>query len=210
MDTTATTEVHPLVVRITHWVNALAIFLMVGSGWRIYDASPLFSGFVFPRDYTIGGWLGGALQVHFAAMWLLVVNGVCYFSYGVFTGHFTRNFLPLSPRAVLRDLGRALRGHLSHVLGEYNAVQRLAYVSIMLVAIVVILSGLAIWKPVQLQALASLMGGYEGARIVHFVAMAAIVLFVVIHVVMVALVPRTFLPMLTGRARIARTKHTGG
>jgi thiosulfate reductase cytochrome b subunit len=201
--------IHPLAVRVTHWVNAVAIFIMIGSGWRIYDASPLFDDFKFPKDYTIGGWLGGALQWHFAAMWLLVINGLIYLAYGIIAGHFRHTFFPISPKSVLWDFANALRGRLAHELGAYNAVQRLAYVGVIAVAIVVVLSGMAVWKPVQFQEIASLMGGYEGARLVHFFCMWALVLFIAVHVVMVALVPRTFLPMWTGRARVNRAHHSG-
>ena len=200
---------HPLTVRVTHWVNALAIFVMIGSGWRIYDASPLFEDFTFPKKYTIGGWLGGALQWHFAAMWLLVINGLIYLLYGIVSGHFRRTFLPIRAKSVLMDFIDALRGRLAHELGIYNGVQRLAYVGVVAIAIVIVLSGLAIWKPVQFQEIASLMGGYEGARFVHFFCMWTLVAFVAIHVVMVALVPRTFLPMWTGRARVSGTHRSG-
>src|SRR5262245_19243099 len=150
-------KVHPLVIRITHWINVLAILVMVLSGWRIYNASPLF-GFKFPSDWTLGGWLAGALQWHFAAMWVLAVNGLIYLAYGVFSGHFRRKLLPLTPGAVLRDVGAALRGKLAHDdLRIYNAAQRAAYLVAILLAIVLILSGLVIWKPVQFYALGSFM-----------------------------------------------------
>lgn len=195
-------RVHPPLVRIAHWINVLAILLMVLSGWRIYNASPLF-GFKFPNDWTLGGWLGGALQWHFAALWLLVVNGLLYVGYGVFSGHFRRKLLPVTPRAVLRDVGQALRGNLAHDdLRVYNAAQRAAYLGAIALGVVLVLSGLAIWKPVQFQELAALMGDYEGARYVHFFAMVALLLFVAVHVVMVALVPRTLPTMFTGRARV--------
>ena len=194
------TLIHPLVVRVTHWVNALAILIMVASGWRIYNASPLFS-FTFPRNLTLGGWLAGALQWHFAAMWLLVVNGLVYVGYGIAAGHFRRKLLPITPRAVLRDMLLALRGKLPHEdLAVYNAAQRAAYLAIIACGILLVLSGLAIWKPVQLHELAALMGDYEGARLVHFLAMAALVLIVLVHIVMVVLVPRTLPTMFTGRA----------
>lgn len=198
--------VHPLVVRITHWVNVIAMVIMVLSGWRIYNASPIFA-FKFPSEWTLGGWLGGALQWHFAAMWMLALNGIVYLAYGIFAGHFRANFLPLTPRAVIAEFGNALRGKISHKLGVYNPVQRAAYVGVICVIVAVVLSGLVVWKPVQFQELGALMGGFEGARILHFFAMSAIVLFVLIHVVMVALVPRTFLPMLTGYAKRSRTAH---
>jgi len=196
-------RVHPLLVRITHWINALAILVMVLSGWRIYNAAPLF-GFKFPNDWTLGGWLAGALQWHFAALWLFVINGLVYTGYGVLSGHFRRKLLPVTPRALVHDIGQALRGKLAHDdLRVYNAAQRAAYLGAIVLAVVLVLSGLAIWKPVQFQELALLMGDYEGARYVHFFAMIALVLFVAVHVVMVALVPRTLPTMLTGRARVA-------
>jgi thiosulfate reductase cytochrome b subunit len=195
-------KVHPLVVRITHWINALAILVMVASGWRIYNASPLFESFTFPEALTLGGWLAGALQWHFAAMWLLALNGLVYVLYGIVSGHFRRKLLPISPGAVLRDVSQALRGRLAHEdLSVYNAAQRAAYLVLILALVVLILSGLAIWKPVQLQELAALMGGYEGARLLHFFAMSLVVFIVVVHVAMVALVPRTFPTMITGRLR---------
>jgi len=195
-------KVHPLVVRITHWINALAILVMVASGWRIYNASPLFESFTFPEALTLGGWLAGALQWHFAAMWLLALNGLVYVLYGIVSGHFRRKLLPISPGAVLRDVSQALRGRLEHDdLSVYNAAQRAAYLVLILALVVLILSGLAIWKPVQLQELAALMGGYEGARLLHFFAMSLVVFIVVVHVAMVALVPRTFPTMITGRLR---------
>ena len=195
-------RVHPLVVRITHWINALAVLLMVASGWRIYNASPLFESFTFPDSLTLGGWLAGALQWHFAAMWLLALNGVVYLVYGIVSGHFRRKLLPIAPRAVFHDISRALRGRLAHEdLTVYNTAQRAAYLVLILSLILLIVSGLAIWKPVQLQELAALMGGYEGARLLHFFAMALMVLIVVVHVVMVALVPRTFPTMITGRLK---------
>ena len=195
-------KVHPLVVRITHWINVLAVLMMVASGWRIYNAAPLFESFTFPDELTLGGWLAGALQWHFAAMWLLAVNGLVYVVYGIASGHFRRKLLPISPRAVLHDVGQALRGKLTHEdLSVYNAAQRAAYLALVILFVVLILSGLAIWKPVQLQELAALMGGYEGARLLHFFAMALVVLIVIVHVVMVALVPRTFPAMITGRLR---------
>lgn len=192
-------RIHPLVVRITHWINALAILIMVASGWRIYNASPLFD-FRFPPDMTLGGWLGGALQWHFAAMWLLAANGLVYLAYGILSGHFRRKLWPITPGAVLADVAAAFRGKLAHDdLSVYNAAQRAAYATLILTIVVLVLSGLAIWKPVQLQELAALMGGYEGARRVHFFAMALTVFIVVVHVAMVALVPRTFATMITGR-----------
>jgi thiosulfate reductase cytochrome b subunit len=201
MEQTGWIKVHPLVVRVTHWINVLAVLLMVASGWQIYNASPLF-GFSFPASLTLGGWLAGALQWHFAAMWLLVLNGAVYVVYGIASGHFRRKLLPLSPLAVLRDMRDALRGRLAHNdLSKYNAAQRAAYLALIAAFALLVATGLAIWKPVQLYWLASLMGDYEGARLLHFFAMASVVLIVLVHIVMVLLVPRTFPTMFTGRAR---------
>jgi thiosulfate reductase cytochrome b subunit len=201
MDRPAAVTIHPVIVRITHWINALAIVVMVASGWRIYNASPIFD-FRFPADLTLGGWLAGALQWHFAAMWILAVNGLIYVAYGFLSGRFRRRLLPISARAVFSDVAAAFRGKLAHDdLTVYNAAQRAAYVTIIVALVVLVLSGLAIWKPVQFHTLAALMGDYEGARLVHFFAMATVVALVLVHVAMVILVPRTFPSMITGKVR---------
>ena len=191
--------IHPVWLRATHWLNALAVVILVMSGWRIYNASPLFD-FKFAKAITLGGWLGGAIQWHFAAMWLLAANGLVYLMFNAGTGRIVRKFFPLSPRAIIADIGSALRGHLSHAdPRQYNAVQRAAYLFVMVDAVLLVLSGLVLWKSVQLPLLRELLGGYEAARLVHFFAMAAMVAFVAIHLAMVALVPRTFLTMIRGR-----------
>ena len=194
-------RVHPLPVRLTHWVNAYAIGCMLMSGWAIYNASPLF-GFRFPQWMTLGGWLGAATIWHFAAMWLLVGNGLLYVAYGLLSGHFRRRLLPLRPADILRDAKAALRFRLPHRSGEYNAVQRLLYVVALLLGALAVASGLALWKPVQLGWLTALFGGYEAARRVHFIAMAGIAGFVVVHLALVALVPRTLPAMITGGTRL--------
>ncbi len=191
--------IHPLWLRLTHWLNALAVLIMVGSGWQIYNASPLFD-FRFDSAITLGSWLAGGIQWHFAGMWLLAGNGLLYLLINVISGRLWRKFLPLSPRAFLADLNAALHGHLSHPdPRHYNAVQRAAYLFVMLDTLMLVLSGLVLWKSVQFPLLRELLGGYETARYVHFYAMAFLVAFVAIHLVMVALVPRTLLAMLRGR-----------
>jgi thiosulfate reductase cytochrome b subunit len=192
-------NIHALWLRVTHWINAVAVVVLVMSGWRIYNASP-FWPITFPPGITLGGWLGGALQWHFAAMWLLAGNGVAYLVFNVVTGRLRRQFFPLSPRLFLGELKAALRGRLSHAdPRHYNTVQRAAYLFVMLDIILLVLSGLVLWKSVQFPLLRELLGGYELARRLHFLAMAALVAFVAIHLVMVALVPRTLLSMLRGR-----------
>ncbi len=191
--------IHPAWLRLTHWLNAVAVVVLATSGWRIYNAAP-FLPFELPRALTLGGWLGGALQWHFAAMWLLLANGALYLLINIASGRLRRQFFPLSPGALLHDLAAALRGKLAHAdPHHYNMVQRAAYLFVMLDCIVLVLSGLVLWKSVQFPLLRELLGGYESARRVHFVAMAALVGFVVVHLVMVALVPRTLLAMLRGR-----------
>ena len=191
--------IHPLWVRVTHWINALAMIVMIGSGWQIYNASPIFN-FEFPEQVTIGGWLAGGIMWHFAAMWLLVANGLVYLVLGFSTGRFKRKLLPIRPREVIADIKAALTFRLSHEdLSVYNAVQRILYLGVILAAIVIVLSGLSIWKPVQLQELTFVFGGYDNARIVHFLAMSAIAAFLVIHVVLAILVPKSLRAMVTGR-----------
>jgi thiosulfate reductase cytochrome b subunit len=191
--------IHPRWVRFTHWINAIAIIVMIGSGWQIYNASPLFP-FTFPRSITIGGWLAGAIMWHFAAMWVLVINGIVYVTLGIVTGRFRRKLLPIFPSQVVADVKSALSGHLSHAdLSVYNAVQRLLYLGVLLAGVLIVLTGLSIWKPVQLQELTALFGGYDAARYVHFLAMAAIAGFVVIHVLMALLVPKSLRAMVRGR-----------
>jgi thiosulfate reductase cytochrome b subunit len=194
-----TPTIHPVWVRVTHWTNALAMIVMIGSGWQIYDASPLFD-FEFPRMITIGGWLAGGLLWHFAAMWLLVVNGIVYLTLGILTGRFRRKLLPIRPSEVVSDFLAALRGKLAHDdLSVYNAVQKLLYLGVILAGIVIVLSGLSMWKPVQVQELTALFGGYDAARYVHFLAMSAIVGFLVVHVLLALIVPKSLRAMVIGR-----------
>ena len=197
---TGETVIHPPWVRITHWINALAMFMMIGSGWQIYDASPLFDFLNFPPALALGGWLAGALLWHFAAMWLLVINGIVYVTLGFATGRFRRKLLPIRPRAVLNDFFTALRGRLSHDdLTVYNSVQRLLYAGVLVAGVVIVLSGLSIWKPVQFKYLTVLFGGYDIARYVHFFAMAAIVAFLTIHIVLALIVPKSLRAIILGR-----------
>ena len=191
--------IHPAWVRITHWINAVAMLVMIGSGWEIYNASPLFP-FTFSKHITLGGWLAGALLWHFAAMWVLAVNGIVYVTLGLVSGRFRRKLLPISPSAVIADTKAALTFKLSHDdISVYNSVQRLLYAGVILAAVVIVLSGISIWKPVQLQWLTALFGGYDAARYVHFFAMASIVGFLVIHVLLAILVPKSLRAMIKGR-----------
>ena len=190
--------VHPAWLRVTHWLNAAAVLVLVMSGWRIYDATA-FLGFAIPPGITLGGWLAGALAWHFAAMWLLFFNGLVYLVMNLCTGRLRRRFFPVTPRGVWRDLAAALRGKLAHAdPHHYNSVQRAAYLFVIVDSVVLVLSGLVLWKSVQFPLLRELLGGYEGARRVHFFAMAGLCAFAAVHLAMVALVPRTLLAMLRG------------
>jgi thiosulfate reductase cytochrome b subunit len=187
-------------VRVCHWINALAILVMIGSGWQIYDASPLIRGFEFSKHIALGQWLAGALLWHFAAMWVLVVNGIVYVTLGLATGRFRRKLLPITPSAVLSDAKAALTFKLAHDdLAHYNAVQKLLYAGVILCGILIVLSGLSIWKPVQFQELTTLFGGYDFARYVHFVAMSMIVGFLCVHVLLALLVPKSLRAMIAGK-----------
>jgi len=191
--------IQPAWVRTVHWINAVAMVLMIMSGWQIYNASPLFD-FKFSPAITLGGWLGGALLWHFAAMWLLMVNGLLYLAMGLATGRFRKKLLPITPGGVIADTKAALTGKLSHDdLTKYNYVQKLLYAGIIVVGILIVLSGLSIWKPVQLQYLTALFGGYDVARYVHFICMSAIVLFLIVHVALALLVPKSLRAMIIGR-----------
>ena len=193
--------IHPLWVRVTHWINALAMVLMIGSGWQIYDASPLpLFRFEFPTSITLGGDLPTGLAWHFAAMWLVAANGIVYVGLGLASGRFRAKLFPIRGREILADMAAALRGKLAHDdLAVYNAVQKLLYLGVILAGVVIVLSGLSIWKPIQLQWLTALFGGYDAARYVHFFAMSAIVLFLVVHVVVALLVPKSLRAMIIGR-----------
>jgi thiosulfate reductase cytochrome b subunit len=192
-------RLHPLPVRLMHWVNAIAMIIMITSGWKIYNDEVIFGWLHFPDELTLGKWAQHGLQWHFFGMWILVLNGLAYLSYGIITGRFRRKFLPVSWRELLATVRDALAFRLKHDdLTQYNAVQKLLYIGIILVGIVVVLSGLSIWKPVQLSELATLFYDFQTARLVHFLCMTAIVLFLIVHVALTLIVPRSLLAMLTG------------
>jgi thiosulfate reductase cytochrome b subunit len=205
--------VHPRIVRLTHWLNALAILITVGSGWRIYNNVPIFSFIEFPLWATLGGdpdltyarnsdvGFSNALLWHLAGMWLFTVNGLVYLTYAVISGRLFRRMLPIRPREIVSTIADTLRFKLSHDdLTVYNAVQKLLYLGVMGAMILAAVSGLSLWKPVQFQSLIALFQGFQ-ARLVHFLCMAAIVLFLAVHVALALAVPRTLLAMITGRIR---------
>jgi thiosulfate reductase cytochrome b subunit len=202
-------RMHPLAVRIMHWTNAFAMFIMIASGWKIYNDDPLFSWLRFSESITIGIEAQGALQWHFLGMWIFTVNLLVYVIYGLVTGRFWRKLLPVWPRQVIGDIGAALRFKLSHDdITKYNAIQRVLYIGIILVLIVQVISGLALWKPVQFQELTALFYNFQGARLAHFIGMALIVAFLIVHVALALLVPKALAAMVTGGPVVDENKPT--
>lgn len=204
-------RVHSRFVRATHWINAVAILIMIGSGWRIYNNVPIFSWLTFPEWATLGGdpeityklnkdvGFSNALLWHFAAMWVFFVNGVVALGVGLASGRLQMKWLPVTLSELIHDIRQALTFNLAHDdITVYNAVQKLLYIGVILAAILMLISGLAIWKPVQFQALTWLFYDFQGARLAHFIGMAAIALFVLVHVALAILVPKTIAAMTRG------------
>jgi thiosulfate reductase cytochrome b subunit len=204
---------HHLVVRITHWVNAIALTIMIGSGLRIFNAYPAFArkgetfccypfeGDKIPSWLTFGGWLAGARHWHFAAMWVLVANALCYLGFIYLHGEW-RDLVPRRGQA--RDYLTLRKQHPRQ--GKHNALQRLAYFSLPVVGAGAVLSGLAVWKPVQLAPLTWALGGFVWARYWHFLAMLALVALSLGHVFMVfAVDPYAMRAIITGRYNPARS-----
>ena len=188
-----------------HWTNAVAMTVMIGSGWGIYNDDVIIPGLHFPAWAKLGGWAAESLQWHFAAMWLLMLNGLAYLVYGFGTGRFRERLLPIRLQEVVRTVRDTLRLHLVHEdLGTYNAVQKVLYIVVMVAGVSQVVTGAAIWKPVQFAGLVSLLGGFQAARVVHFGGMAVIVGFLVVHVALSLLVPQTLWAMLTGGPRVER------
>lgn len=188
---------HPLPIRIMHWIGAASVICMMLSGWAIYNASPSLP-FTFPVWMTLGGWLAGGIAWHISVMWVLFADGIAYLIYGFASGHFRHDFYPITPRAVIRTAIAALTGHLGHSLGRYNAVQRLLYAGVIVLICLQVVTGFAIWKPVQLGWITNLFGGFPVARGIHLAAMIGIVLFLIVHLTLVAIFPRTLVAMLSG------------
>jgi thiosulfate reductase cytochrome b subunit len=182
-----------------HWINALTMIVLIMSGWAIYNDEVIFGWLHFPSWITVGNGPEGALQWHFLAMWILAGNGLAYLAYGLYTGRFRRMLLPIRLAEIIAEIRRALAFKLAHDdLTHYNAVQRVLYIGIIAVIILQVLSGLVIWKPVQFSEIAVLFYDFQTARLVHFLGMAAIVGFLVLHVTLALIVPKTLVNMLTG------------
>ena len=203
-------KIHRLSVRIFHWLNALAILMMITSGWQIYNATEFWAeGYRFPEWVRLGDWLGGGIRWHLAAMWLLMANLLVYILIGIFSGHFKRRFFPVTPSSVIGDLTKAVQFKLPHDHVNYNSVQKASYIGVLLVILLTIVSGFEIWKPVQLQAIGWFMGGYEGARRIHFIGMTLISAFIVMHLALVLIVPSTLIPMVIGTRRKDHSPEEG-
>jgi thiosulfate reductase cytochrome b subunit len=196
-------KLHPAPIRVMHWINAVAMFIMIGSGWKIYNDEVIFGWLHFPEALTIGKWAQHGLQWHFFGMWLIVLNGLAYVTYGLFTGRFRRMLLPVRIGELIATIKDALRFRLGHDdPTKYNPVQKLLYIGIICIGVLTVISGLAIWKPIQFSELLALFGGFQNARLVHFLCMTGIVLFVLVHVTLATLVPHTLVAMVTGGPRV--------
>jgi thiosulfate reductase cytochrome b subunit len=199
---------HPLPVRIMHWINAVAMLVMIMSGWGIYDDDVIIRGLHFSQFLRLGDWAAWSLNWHFAGMWLLTINGLIYIAYGVVTGRLRERLLPIRLFDLIHTVRDTLHFRIEHEdLTTYNAVQKLLYIVAILTGIAQVVTGLAIWKPVQFSGLVSLLGGFQSARILHFVGMAVIFGFLVVHVVLALLVPRTLWAMLAGGPRVGPSGH---
>jgi thiosulfate reductase cytochrome b subunit len=201
-------RLHPGAVRIMHWTNAVAMLVMITSGWGIYDDDVIIRGLTFNKYLRLGDWAAWSLNWHFAGMWLLVINGLCYLVYGVATGRLRERLLPIRMRDVIQTVSDTLRFKIEHNdLTTYNAVQKILYIVVILAGISQVVTGLAIWKPVQFSGLVSLLGGFQYARYIHFAGMIVIVGFLVVHVVLALLVPQTIKAMLFGGPRVGPSGH---
>ncbi len=198
-----TARLHPVPLRIMHWLNVLAMLMMIPSGWGIYNDNPIFDWLFFPDWAALGRQAQDRLLWHFAGMWLLVLNGLAYLAYGFATGRLRRKLLPIRVGDIVEVVRETLRLHLGHDdITHYNAVQKVLYIVVILAGISQVVTGLAIWKPVQFSWLTAALGGFQSARVLHFLGMAVIVGFVVVHVALAVLVPKTLVAMVTGGPRI--------
>ena len=209
-ETTRQRLLHPWPIRVMHWINAVAMFIMIGSGWKIYNDEVIFGWLHFPEYLTIGRWAQHGLQFHFFGMWIIFFNGIAYITYGLATGRFRRMLLPIRLSELIDTVRDALRFKLAHDdPTKYNTVQKLLYIGVISAGVLVVLSGLAIWKPVQFSELYVLFGNFQTARLVHFLCMTAIVLFLIVHVALALIVPSTLVSMFTGGPSVAPERNEG-
>ncbi len=203
-------RLHPVPVRIMHWANAAAMLVMIGSGWGIYNDAVIFGGLHFAHGIKLGSWAAQSLLWHFAGMWLLALNGAAYLIYGLVTGRLRERLLPIRLRDIVLTVRDTLRLRIDHSdLTTYNAVQKVLYIVVIAAGVSQVVTGLAVWKPVQFSGLTDLLGGFQGARLVHFAGMSVVVGFLVVHVALSLLVPQTLWAMLTGGPRLHNRTRSG-
>ncbi len=196
-------RLHPLPVRIMHWINAVVMLIMITSGWGIYDDDVIIRGFRFSHFWRLGDWAAWSLNWHFAGMWFLTINGLIYLIYGLTSGRLHERLLPIRPVELVRTVIDTLHFKIAHEdITVYNAVQKLLYIVVILAGMSQVVTGLAIWKPVQFSGLVALLGGFQTARALHFAGMAVIVGFLIVHVALALLVPKTLGAMVTGGPRL--------
>ena len=190
-----------------HWTNAVAMIVMITSGWGIYDDYVIIHGFHFPRAMRLGAWAAPSLLWHFAGMWLLALNGFAYLVYGTLTGRLRERLLPIRRTALIQTVRDSLRLRMQHHdLSVYNDVQKLLYITVLLAGAWQIMTGLLIWKPVQFSTAVFALGGFQAVRIEHFIGMWVIVAFLIVHVALSLIVPRTLWAMICGGPRLPRSK----
>jgi thiosulfate reductase cytochrome b subunit len=193
-----------------HWINALTMIVMITSGWGIYNDSVIIGGLHFSQFVRLGSWAAESLLWHFAGMWFLAINGLIYLIYGVVTGRFWQKFFPIRLAEVVQTVRETLRFKIAHEdITHYNAVQKLLYIVVILAGIAQVVSGLAIWKPIQFSGLLSLLGGFQSARLLHFLGMTVIVGFLLVHVALALLVPKTLWAMIAGGPALERYTPVG-
>ena len=198
-------RLHPRAVRVMHWTNAVAMFVMITSGWGIYDDYVIVPGLHFAPALRLGAWAAPSLLWHFAGMWLLAVNGLAYLVYGIVTGRLRHRLLPIRFADLVKTARDTLHLRIDHSdLTVYNAVQKLLYIVVILAGVSQVVTGLLIWKPVQFSHAVALLGGFQAVRLEHFLGMTVIVGFVVVHVALSILVPSTLWAMVSGGPRLRR------
>jgi thiosulfate reductase cytochrome b subunit len=186
-----------------HWINAAVMMVMITSGWGIYDDDVIIHGLHFSGFWRLGDWAAWSLNWHLAGMWFFGINGLVYLIYGLMTGRFRERLLPIRWRDIIHTVIDTLHFKFAHEdLTVYNAVQKILYIVVIFSGIDQVLTGLAIWKPVQFSGLVTLFGGFQSARVFHFAGMVVIVGFLILHVVVAFLVPKTIWAMLGGGPRL--------
>jgi thiosulfate reductase cytochrome b subunit len=196
-------RLHPLPVGIMHWINAVVMLVIITSGWGIYDDDVIIRGVHFGQFWRLGDWAAWSLDWHFAGMWFFTINGLIYLVYGFAKGRLREKLLPIRPAEVVQTIIDTLHFKIAHDdITVYNAVQKLLYIVVIFAGVSQVVTGVAIWKPIQFSGLVSLLGGFQTARVLHFAGMAVIVGFLIVHVALALLVPKTLGAMVTGGLRL--------